>query len=129
MEMILNYWAANDTVTDFMLNHSARGCNDNGVTFATLAPYRGGAPSMNGRMQRRRDTLNLRIPTEVRNLIDYAAIATGKTLTDFILGAARRAAEDALLERTVFSVSPEAYAEFLARLDAQAQARVKQTGI
>lgn len=84
---------------------------------------------MNGRMQRRRDTLNLRIPTEVRNLIDYAAIATGKTLTDFILGAARRAAEDALLERTVFSVSPEAYAEFLARLDAQAQARVKQTGI
>ena len=84
---------------------------------------------MNGRMQRRRDTLNLRIPTEVRNLIDYAAIATGKTLTDFILGAARRAAEDALLERTVFSVSPEAYAEFLARLDAQAQAQVKQTGI
>jgi len=35
-----------------------------------------------------------------------------------VLEAARRAAEDALLDRTVFTVSPEAYAEFLARLDA-----------
>jgi uncharacterized protein (DUF1778 family) len=34
------------------------------------------------------------------------------------LEAARRAAEDALLDRTVFSVSPKAYAEFLKRLDA-----------
>jgi uncharacterized protein (DUF1778 family) len=33
----------------------------------------------------------------------------------------RRAAEDALLDRTVFSVSPGAYAEFLERLDAPAQ--------
>jgi uncharacterized protein (DUF1778 family) len=30
-----------------------------------------------------------------------------------MLDAARRAAEDALLERTVFTVSPKAYAEFL----------------
>ncbi|MDQ7989536.1 MAG: DUF1778 domain-containing protein [Candidatus Dactylopiibacterium sp.] len=69
----------------------------------------------------RRDTLNLRIPVEERNLIDRAAEAAGKTRTEFILGAARRAAEDALLDRAVLSVSPEAYAEFLARLDAPAQ--------
>jgi uncharacterized protein (DUF1778 family) len=72
--------------------------------------------------QPRRDSLNLRIPAAERNLIDRAANSTGQTRTDFILGAARRAAEDALLDRTLFSVSPEAYAEFLARLDAPAQA-------
>ena len=65
-----------------------------------------------------RDTLNLRIKPELRGLIDRAAQAAGKNRTDFVLDAARRAAEDALLDRTVFTVSPEAYADFLARLDA-----------
>ena len=68
-----------------------------------------------------RDTLNLRIPAAERNLIDRAAATTGKTRTGFILEAARRAAEDALLDRAIMSVGPEAYAEFLARLDAPAQ--------
>src|SRR5271155_5521364 len=79
-----------------------------------------------------RDTLNLRIKPEERGLIDRAATITGKTRTDFVLEAARRAAEEALLDRTVFTVSPEAYAQFLARLDAPAQSnerlrRVMQT--
>ena len=65
-----------------------------------------------------RDSLNLRIKPELRGLIDRAAQLAGKNRTDFVLEAARRAAEDALLDRTVFTVSPEAYAEFLARLDA-----------
>lgn len=69
----------------------------------------------------KRDTLNIRIKPEERDLIDRAAHTRGKNRTDFILDAARRAAEDALLDRTVFAVSPEAYAEFLARLDAPAQ--------
>ena len=64
-----------------------------------------------------RDTLNLRIKPEERGLIDRAATITGKTRTDFVLEAARRAAEEALLGRTVLTVSPEAYAAFLARLD------------
>jgi uncharacterized protein (DUF1778 family) len=64
-----------------------------------------------------RDTLNLRIRAEERGLIDRAASITGKTRTDFVLEAARRAAEDALLDRTVLNVSPEAYAAFLTRLD------------
>jgi uncharacterized protein (DUF1778 family) len=45
----------------------------------------------------------------------------GKTRTDFMLEAARRAAEDALLDRTLFSVNPEAYDQFLTRLDAPPQ--------
>ncbi|MFH1343207.1 MAG: DUF1778 domain-containing protein [Pseudomonadota bacterium] len=65
-----------------------------------------------------RDTLNLRIKPELRGLIDRAAHLAGKNRTDFVLDAARRAAEDALLDRTLFSVSPKAYAEFLKRLDA-----------
>jgi uncharacterized protein (DUF1778 family) len=68
-----------------------------------------------------RDTLNLRIKLELRGLIDRAAQVAGKNRTDFVLEAARRAAEDALLDRTVFTVSPKAYAEFLARLDAPPQ--------
>ena len=65
----------------------------------------------------RRDTLNLRIKPEDRGLIDRAATQLGKTRTDFVLDAARRAAEDALLDRTELAVSPDAYAAFLQRLD------------
>jgi uncharacterized protein (DUF1778 family) len=53
-----------------------------------------------------------------RELIDRAAELAGKNRTDFVLDAARRAAEHTLLGRTVFTVSPKAYRQFLARLDA-----------
>ena len=65
-----------------------------------------------------RATLNLRIKPELRGLIDRAAELTGKNRTDFVLNAARHAAEDALLDRTVLAVNSKAYAEFLTRLDA-----------
>lgn len=68
--------------------------------------------------KRRRETLNLRIKSDLRGLIDRAAELSGKNRTDFVLSAARQAAENTLLDRTVFAVSPRAYAEFLARLDA-----------
>ena len=69
----------------------------------------------------KRDTLNLRIKPGERSLIDQAARSLGKNRTDFVLDAARRAAEEALLDRAMVSVTPEAYAEFLARLDAPPQ--------
>ncbi len=65
----------------------------------------------------RRETLELRIPAIERNLIGRAAASSGKTTTDFIRGAAQRAAEEALLDRTVLSVNSTTYALFLARLD------------
>ncbi|MGV6473272.1 type II toxin-antitoxin system TacA family antitoxin [Azotobacter vinelandii] len=65
----------------------------------------------------RRETLNIRIKPEERSLIDRAAQVKGKNRTDFILDAARTAAEEALLDRAFIAASPEAYAEFLARLD------------
>jgi uncharacterized protein (DUF1778 family) len=69
----------------------------------------------------RRETLNIRIRPEERSLIDFAAKAQGKNRTDFILEAARRAVEEVLLDRAIISVSLEAYAEFLTRLDAPPQ--------
>jgi uncharacterized protein (DUF1778 family) len=77
----------------------------------------------------RREPLKLRIRPEERGLIDRAARLTGKTRTDFVLDAARHAAEDALLDRTRFAVSPEAHAQFLARLDAppQPNGRLRRT--
>lgn len=76
-----------------------------------------------------RETLNLRIPASERNLIDRAARSSGKTRTDFILSAARRAAEEELLDRAVFVVSPDAYAKFVALLDAppRPNARLRHT--
>lgn len=65
----------------------------------------------------KRETLNIRIKPEERGLIDRAARAKGKNRTDFILDAARSAAEEALLDQVILTASPEAYAEFLARLD------------
>jgi uncharacterized protein (DUF1778 family) len=65
----------------------------------------------------RREALNIRIKPQVRELIDRAAELVGKNRTDFVLDAARRAAEDTLLDRTFFTVSPKAYRQFLARLD------------
>jgi uncharacterized protein (DUF1778 family) len=65
----------------------------------------------------KRETLNIRIKPEERRLIDRAAKARGKNRTDFILDAARQAAEEALLDQVILIASPEAYTEFIARLD------------
>lgn len=77
----------------------------------------------------KRETLNIRIKPEERNLIDRAAKTRGKNRTDFILDAARLAAEDVLLDQAVIPVSPEAYKQFLARLDMppKPNARLRKT--
>jgi len=77
----------------------------------------------------KRQTLNIRIQPDIRGLIDRAAALAGRTRTDFVLDAARRAAEDTLLDRTLFTVSPQAYRQFLDRLDAppRPNARLRKT--
>lgn len=65
--------------------------------------------------------LNMRIKPATRNLIDRAAELLGKTRTDFMLEASERRAEEVLLDRVIFTVTPEIHAEYLARLDAPAQ--------
>lgn len=71
-----------------------------------------------GQEKAKRNALNLRISTELRGLIDQAAALAGKNRTDFVLDAARQAAEDTLLDRTVFMLDPDAYDAFVALLDA-----------
>jgi uncharacterized protein (DUF1778 family) len=66
----------------------------------------------------KRQTLNLRIKAEERDLIDRAARATGKNRTEFILDATRRAAEETLLDHALLRVDSDAFAAFEARLDA-----------
>ena len=63
------------------------------------------------------DSINIRITPEIRGLIDSAAALSGTGRNDFILNAARAAAEEKLLDQREIRVSPEAYAEFLNRLD------------
>jgi uncharacterized protein (DUF1778 family) len=65
----------------------------------------------------KRETLNIRIKPEVRDLIDRAAKSRGKNRTDFILESARLAAEDALLDQVIMAATPHAFAQFQARLD------------
>jgi uncharacterized protein (DUF1778 family) len=61
--------------------------------------------------------VNLKIRDDVRGLIDRAAKAHGKTRSDFMIDAARRAAEDALLDQTLVQVDPDSYKHYLAVLD------------
>lgn len=65
-----------------------------------------------------RSSLNLRIKPEDKILIDRAANAVGKNRTEFVLEAARRAAEETLADLRVINVSPEVYQEFINQLDA-----------
>ena len=61
--------------------------------------------------------VNLRIRSDIRALIDRAAVAYGKTRSDFMIDAARRAAEDALLDQSLVRVDRKTYARFLSVLD------------
>lgn len=61
--------------------------------------------------------VNLRVRDDVRALIDRAAQAYGKTRSDFMIEAAKRAAEDALLDQTLIRLDRPAYDHFLSVLD------------
>jgi uncharacterized protein (DUF1778 family) len=63
----------------------------------------------------------MRVLPETRSLIDLAAELTGKNRTDFVLDAARQAAQNALLDRSMIPINEEAYAAFVALLDAPPQ--------
>lgn len=61
--------------------------------------------------------VNLRIRGDIRALIDSAAQMYGKTRSDFMIEAARKSAEDALLDQTFVHVDKETYHHFLNILD------------
>lgn len=61
--------------------------------------------------------VNLRVRDDIRDLIDQAARSLGKSRSEFMIDAARRAAEDALLEQTLVRMDRKTYARFLKVLD------------
>lgn len=61
--------------------------------------------------------VNLRVREEIRDLIDQAARSQGKSRSEFMIDAARRAAEEALLDQTLVRVDRKTYDHFLAVLD------------
>ena len=72
---------------------------------------------------------NLRVTPEDQVLIDRAVSASGLTRTDFVLQAARMAAQELLVEQTWLSVGAESFERFAAALDARPQAneRLRRT--
>ncbi|MFK3843358.1 DUF1778 domain-containing protein [Serratia sp. NPDC087055] len=68
-----------------------------------------------------RSTLNLRIKSEDKALIDRAARAAGKNRAEFILEAARLAAEETLANLRIVNISPDVYKQFLDKLDMSPQ--------
>jgi uncharacterized protein (DUF1778 family) len=61
---------------------------------------------------------NLRVTPEDQALIDRAVSASGLTRTDFVLQAARAAAQEILVEQTWSSLSPEQFEAFSRALEA-----------
>ena len=61
--------------------------------------------------------VNLRVREEIRDLIDRAAQSQGKSRSEFMIDAARRAAEEALLDQTLLRVDRQTWDHFVAVLD------------
>jgi uncharacterized protein (DUF1778 family) len=62
--------------------------------------------------------LNIRAKEAQRALIDTAAEILHKSRTDFILETACQAAESVILDRRMFNLNDEQYAEFVEMLEA-----------
>ena len=65
----------------------------------------------------RDQVLQLRASAEQRQLIDQAAAAEGISRTEFILRSCQERAQDVLLDRTLFSLTPEQTTALLADLE------------
>jgi uncharacterized protein (DUF1778 family) len=61
--------------------------------------------------------IHIRATVQVKHLIDAAATAVGKTLSEFVLDSARQHATDVLLDQRLFVLDPEKYDAFISALD------------
>jgi len=67
---------------------------------------------------RRDAVINVRLSRTLRDQIDRAADAVGKTRSEFILESARAHATDVLLDQRLFTLNTEQYEAFMRALDA-----------
>ncbi len=82
-------------------------------------------PTVKTRRKNPPKNINLRVKPQKRSLIDRACAITDKTVTEFVLDAASREAEDVLLDRRLFNLDSTAYQAFVAALDAPTQRNPK----
>jgi uncharacterized protein (DUF1778 family) len=69
--------------------------------------------------------ISMRMNDDDRTLIDQAAVLSGKSRSEFMLDAARRAASEAILDRTLFRMKPTDFTRFTELLDAPPQPNAK----
>jgi uncharacterized protein (DUF1778 family) len=69
----------------------------------------------------RRDLINIRMSREDRNVIDRAAQTAGKTRTEFMIDAARRTAQETLLDTTLLLVDRGTFKRFKKLFDTPPQ--------
>ncbi|SRR5579871_1161307 len=74
-----------------------------------------------GPVEAPRSLINIRISAADRNVIDRAAKLAGKSRSEFMLEAARRAAQETLLDTTLFAMDGLTFKRFKAMLDAPAK--------
>lgn len=65
----------------------------------------------------RTTSINLRVTPQIRELIDTAAAALGKSRTEFMLDSARRQAIDVLLDQRLFVLDAGQHDAFMKILD------------
>ncbi|WBJ99934.1 DUF1778 domain-containing protein [Methylocystis parvus] len=68
-----------------------------------------------------RGLVNVRMAAEDRNIIDQAARIAGKSRTEFMVEAARRAAQDTVLDANLIVVDGKTFEQFRAIFDAPAK--------
>lgn len=74
------------------------------------------------RARPRDENINIRVAPDAKATIDRAAALAGKSRSEFMLDAARREAEAALLDQRLFQLDAHAYKAFVAALDKPADA-------
>ena len=62
-------------------------------------------------------SIHIRAPQQTKELIETAAHAVGKTLSEFTLESARQHAIDVLLDQRLFVLQSEQYSAFMRALD------------
>lgn len=62
-------------------------------------------------------TIHIRAPQKTKDLIESAASAVGKSLSEFTLDSVRQSATDVLLDQRLFVLDTERFGQFLQALD------------
>jgi len=75
-------------------------------------------PTIKTRHKNPPKNINLRVKPHARSLIDRACAITDKTVTEFVLDAVCREAEDVLLDRRLFNLKETRNQAFVAALNA-----------